>query len=738
MKKKSGSYSQPNTASLVVPAIGQRAIVQENWAALRQICLDRLRRQPRDLFSHRQLGLALYMLGSQSEAVYAFERGLTCHPNDPALLFSLGTLMKELHNLPSAYALLRDAAMHWPEFADVWINLTDVCYLMGKHLEGVEFGRRALTLPMANSTKGLLLLNLIANLRDLGRLDESMVACQAAISLSPTSPTAYSSLLLLSQSMPEVSARDIRETAHIFQQQFEAPHIVNWPRHEQRNADPLRRLRIGFLSPDLSLHAVMYFVEGIFAQLDRRQFEVFALHLKKFNDPVTQRVMRHMDHFHDLSDLDGVQLGARIQEMEIDILIDLAGHTSGNGLGAMARKPAPVQVTWLGYPGTTGLTAMDWRFTDGIADPPGAEAQYSEKLWRLPEVFCVYRPMCRAPLQRYQPAYQVHPAPALANGYITFGSCNSLAKLTDAVLRTWAAVLRAVPGARLLVEGKGLGQSQAHDEFEARCVAQGLDPGRLSLIERDGSQQYLTYHRIDIALDPFPLTGGTTSEDVLWMGLPLVCMQGDSFRSRMGMTLLHNLGHPEWIAQDEQDYVRLAVELAADVGALNSRRLGQRRRMEASALMDEGRFTRHFGTALRQMWQRWCAAKQFGDDVAAAQAALQTWAQHSWPAQPPQVTVAPGQVLSLPEAHAHMQTLTEAALAVVPRAVLLQDQRTSADLTHPAWLKVHEWASFLLDAIPNEPLALATMAEIEHAHGHTEFATTYLQCAQWAMAQQPG
>jgi protein O-GlcNAc transferase len=738
MKTKPGRPPSTTGQRTLAPAAIQRAFDKQNWGTLHQVCLARLKQQPNDLYAHRYLGVALHGLAKPEQAMHAFEHANAIHPNDPPLMYGLSRLREERHDLQGAYDLVKQAAVLAPNTSEMWISLTSLCYSLGKHQEAVNACQQALQLPLDNADKVMLLNNLSINLRDLGRLDEALAACWQVIRLSPKFFPAYTNLLLFSQSHPEAKALEIRETARLYQQQFEAPHTPNWPTHAQRDADPLRRLRVGFLSPDFNSHAVMYFVEGLLPQLDRRQFELIALAMKSVEDQVTLRTKRHVDGYHDLSKLTDEQRSQRIQALEIDILIDLAGHTAGNGLNTMTHKPAPVQVTWLGYPGTTGLTAIDWRLTDGIADQPGADAEYSEKLWRLPEVFCVYRPLSRFPLQRYQPAYQVQPAPAVAKGFITFGCCNNLSKLTDTVLRTWAGVLRAVPGSKLLIEGKGLEQGQARDEFEARCVALGLEAQRLILIARDSSQQYLTYHHIDIALDPFPLTGGTTSTDVLWMGLPLVSMVGDSFRSRMGMTLLHNLGHPEWIAKDEQDYVGIAAELAADVPLLNHRRLKQRRRMETSALMDEARFARHFGAALRNMWQRWCAGRQFGGDTVAAESALQAWAQHPWSPQPPQVTVATGQVLSLPAAHAHLQALTATALAEAPRSHLVVDQQAAAEVSHPAWLKVHEWASYLLDAIPNEALALATLAEIEHAHGHTEFATTYLHYAQLALAQPQG
>lgn len=301
-----------------------------------------------------------------------------------------------------------------------------------------------------------------------------------------------------------------------------------------------------------------------------------------------------------------MELARQIQQDEIDILIDLSGHTSGHRLLTFAHHPAPVQVSWLGYADTSGLSRIHWRISDGHGDPAGAEARYTEQLWRLPEVFCCYRPMVRLPALRHSADYAVHPTPALQHGQITFGCCNNYAKITDDMIALWSQLLHRVAGARLLLELAGIQHGQARTALQARFARHGIAAARLQLEERDPRWQYLRYHQIDIALDPFPANGGTSSCDVLWMGVPLVTLAGTRFVSRMGVSLLHAVGHPEWVAQDQADYLDIAARLAADIPALNAIRLALRAEMEASRLMDEAGFTRQFEAALRGMWQAWC------------------------------------------------------------------------------------------------------------------------------------
>jgi len=625
-----------------------------------------------------------------------------------------------------------------PDKSVCWLILSQCCYLIAQHEQGFQAAERAAALATTTAEKSSALTQKAIHRRELGQVKEAVQDCLAAIALTPGDYANHTNRLLFMLADPDADAATLAGAARDFAQVFEPALKPGWPDHADRRGEPWRRLRIGFLSPDFRVHSVMYFVEGLLAQLDRRQFEVFAFYLFPRDDQVTARVEHHADHFVRLAGLNGAQQAEAIRAHGIDILIDLAGHTGHNGLLALAHKPAPVQVSWLGFPATTGLDAVDYKFTDEVTDPPHAQSQYTEQLYRLPTLFACYRPMSRHPLWRYQPRYLVRPTPALANGFITFGSCNNLGKLTDDVLRLWGRILQAVPGARLLIEGKNLSEPGFASDYRARCQALGVDTERLDLLGLSGDNQYLTYHQIDIALDPFPLTGGTTTFDVLWMGVPLVSMVGESFKSRMGVGLLTYLGRTEWLAPAPEDYVRIARELASDVPALNQLRLGLRDEVENSPLMREDAFNHHFADGLRAMWLQWLAASTHPGDAAAQQAAMAEWLQDcpaEWSTPPvPGVGVKPGQRISLGEAHQRLQNLVDKAKA--GHSATAPGLEGAAPITDRNWIAVTGLAEMVLNAVPHDPVALACLAEVENAHGHPEFAVTYLQYAMRAMERQ--
>lgn len=611
--------------------------------------------------------------------------------------------------------------------------LAQSCYGTAENQQGFAAAQQALALSGTSDSLRAAALNQCAlHRRELGQVREAVQDCETAIALTPGDFSLYSNCLLFMLADPDRSVQDFVRVAQALSDAYEKPLRRHWPRFEDVDRQPWRRLRIGFVSPDFRDHAVMYFVEGLLAQLDRRMFEVIAFYTYPVHDAVTARVQCHVDHFISLTGKTPVEQAVAIRAARIDIAIDLAGHTGHNGLPALAFKPAPVQVSWLGFPGTTGLSAIDYKFTDEVTDAEDADQEYVERLYRLPTLFCSYRPLIRAPLYRYQPRYLVRSAPALDNGYVTFGSCNNLGKLTDEVLALWGRILQAVPTARLLIEGKGLGEAAGADAYRQRCAALGVDVERLILVGLDRRNQYLTYHRIDIALDPYPLTGGTTTFDVLWMGVPLVSMAGESFKSRLSTGILAYLGRTEWLAQHTDDYVRIAQALAEDVQQLNTLRLGLRREVEQSALMREDLHTHHFGEGLRVMWLQWLAEQQHPGDGPAQQQMMQRWLHDvpsEWAEPPvPGVGVAPGERITLPQAHARLQALVEQAKAEPPPQ--------GRDIVGPSWIALTELAEVVLCAVPHDPMALACLAEVEQAHGHAEFALTYLRYATEAMGMK--
>lgn len=702
----------------------------KNWDLVVRLCRQALRKQGRHQQAHRLLGFALQQRGDITEALAAYRQASVFWPQDAELLINYANLLISLMRNAEALPLMEKVVQLRPDSSICWAKMAQCCYQINLHPKGFEAAQRALTCAKDVDEQVDALTQSAIHRRELGQVHEAVENCLQAIALRPHTFYNYTNSLLFMLADPNCQVRDIYKLARDFNTNFCAPLKANWPDFANIDQHPWRRLRIGFISPDFRDHAVMYFVEGLLAQLDRRMFHVVAFHLCPTSDHITARVKRHADKFIDLSRQTAPIQAQAIAAENIDIAIDLAGHTGNSGLQALLHKPAPIQVSWLGYPATTGCDAIDYKFSDEITDAPDADDQYSERLYRLPTLFCCYRPMIRGPLLRYQPRYLVQPTPALTNGYITFGSCNNLGKLTDNVLTLWGKILTLVPQSQLLVEGKNLDMDSAATEFRQRCTSLGVPSERLQLVAQDPRNQYLTYHRIDIALDPFPLVGGTTTFDVLWMGVPLVSMAGDSFKSRMGVGILSYLGHTEWLAHDENEYLRIAQTLAADVDQLNHLRLGLRDEVEQSPLMREDLYTQLYGEGLRVMWLQWLAQQQHPDDEAAQQQAMAQWVQEfptEWSAPPvPGVGLEPGKRVPLAEAHALLQTLVDRAKALsTPHSNTIEDRR---------WIHITELAETVLCAVPHDPVALACLAEVEHAHGHTDFAVTYLQYATKAMA----
>lgn len=713
------------------------AFAANDWLLLTRLCRQALRKNGRNLTAHRLLGFALNKQREFSAALKAYRQAAVMWPEDAELLINYANVLIEQAQNSDALPFLEKVCKLRPKKAICWLKLAECCYLLNLHNKGFDASQTAAALAETLEDRTAALMQSAIHRRELGQVREAVEDCEAAIALRPDDPGNYTNKLLFMLADPQVDAAQLSTAARQYGAVFEPPLRAEWPSFSEHQGLPWRRLKVGFLSPDFRAHSVMYFVEGLLAQLDRRQFEVYAFHLFPRDDRVTERVQKHVDHFVRLSGLRPVQQAKAIREHRIDILIDLAGHTGHNGLLAMAHKAAPVQVSWLGFPATTGLSAVDYKFTDGVTDPPDAQANYSERLYRLPVFFSCYRPMSRNPLWRYQPRYQVRQTPAIHSGFVTFGSCNNLGKLTDEVLALWGKLLREVPGSRLLIEGKNLDQPDFAERYRQRCSSAGLDTDRLDLVALEGENQYLTYHRIDIALDSFPLNGGTTTFDVLWMGVPIVCMVGDSFKSRMGTGILNYLDRAEWLASTQDEYVRIACDLASDVQALNTLRLGLRAEMEESALMREDIFNHHFGEGLRVMWLQWLANAVHPNNSETQQQAVQSWLEHvpqEWSHPPvPEVGLKTGHRISLADAHQRLQNMVEKAKA---SSLISSDGAAPTEITTRAWVAVTEFAEIVLNAVPQDAVALACLAEVEHAHGHTEFAVTYLNYATASLGRQ--
>jgi predicted O-linked N-acetylglucosamine transferase (SPINDLY family) len=419
------------------------------------------------------------------------------------------------------------------------------------------------------------------------------------VELRPSYVAAHSSLVYSLHFCPGTDARTLYEEHRRWDRRFAEP-IARLILPHPNEPAPERLLRIGYVSPDFRDHVVGRNLLPLFRAHDRRQFEIFCYSGVTRPDAVTELFRGHTDAWRDVTDRTDEQLAQVVREDRIDILVDLTLHMVGNRLLVFARKPAPVQVTFAGYPGTTGLSAIDYRLTDPYLDPPGLhDDHYSEESVRFFDSFWCYDPLDREPA--------VNPLPALANGFVTFGCLNHFGKVNRPVLRLWAEVMCAVAGSRLLLLAPEGPQRQSTLD---RLGEDGVSPERVTFVAHQPQQAYLgLYRHIDVVLDTFPYNGHTTSLDSLWMGVPVITLVGQTAVGRAGLSQLTNLGLLELIGGTPEDFVRIAVDLAGDPPRLGELRATLRGRMEASPLMDVERFARAIEAAYRSMWQRWCARR---------------------------------------------------------------------------------------------------------------------------------
>lgn len=517
---------------------------------------------PRSASGLYNLGVALLETNSPHDAIAHFRHALAAEPDRPEVLNTLGTALLAVGQLSAAHEALTAATRARPNYFAALDNLGRLYKAAGTPEEAIPCYRSALAARAVATTHSNLLfaLNYLADAEPAPTFAEHRRWHeQHAASLTP--PTA-------------------------------AP--VTPPPAK-------RRLRIGYLSPDFAHHAVAYFFEPVLAAHDRARVEIFCYANVLSPDTVTARLQQFAEHWRDIARLSDDDAAAVIRGDDLDLLIDLAGHTAGHRLLVMARRPAPVQATWIGYPNTTGLDAIDYRITDAIADPVGAtEKFHSEKLVRLPANFSCYRPEEHTP--------SINPLPALTAGHVTFGCLNNIAKVTPIVIATWARLLCALPNARLILKSRSLGDPWVAERLHTAFARGGVGTARVTLLsEKQSVFDHLSlYHSIDIALDPFPYNGTTTTCEALWMGVPLVTLAGATHAGRVGASLLTHAGLADWITSSTDDYVARARAAAQDLPALSDLRGRLREQFHASPLCATEFFTRQFEVACAAMANREC------------------------------------------------------------------------------------------------------------------------------------
>ncbi len=624
------------------------------WAEAQAVYRRILAERPDVAEAHYNLSGALKRQGKLEEAVAELGQAVTLRPGYAEAWNNLGLLLRQLNRTERAIAAFRQALATRPNFPEACNNLGNTLRDSLHPIEAIQAFRQAVTL---RNDYALAWNGLAVALREIGELDDAIACFDRGLALQPDDLAAAGARLCTLHFHDRYDAPAIYREARRCTERFNntRPPAGPIPIHANDPA-PERRLRIGYVSSDLRRHGHSLFMMPLLAHHDHRAFEIFCYAGVANPDAVTARLRRHADGWRDIARMNDEQVTQLVRQDKIDILVDLTLHMAGRRLNVFARKAAPVQVTWLGYPGTTGLDAIDYRLTDPRLDPPNIEdmekesgtaseacthAQsavswseqgtrpgqdtadslrslavpltlgtqepyYSERSVRLPDTFWCYDPRGIELVENAQ-LPEPGPLPALTAGRVTFGCLNNFFKVTDRTLALWAGVLAALPGAQLILLAPP-GQPR-----ERVLQKLGLHEGqreRIKFVYIRPRKEYLeTYRQIDLCLDTLPYNGHTTSLDSLWMGVPVLTRVGQTVVGRAGWSQLHNLGLTDLVARSDEEFVKLAVEWTGDLERLARLRAELRGRMERSPLMDGARFARNMEDAYRSMWRAWCRGR---------------------------------------------------------------------------------------------------------------------------------
>ncbi len=544
--------------------------------------------RPDSLAANTNAGIALRLSGRPDRALPFLEAACRLEPSRLAVRRLLGIAYSECDRHAEAVVCIRDALRGNPRDAEAWYLLGMFSRDRGRFTEAEQCYRRAISFAPRHSQA---LTNLAEVLQIRGHSAEAVALYRNVARMQPECDLVSSNMLLAMHYCAGTTAEQLAREHRAWGQAFSAEQRL--PRVERLPVEGDARLRIGYVSPDFRCHSVAWFFSPVLDCHDRRRFSVYCYANVKNPDATTRRLRARADHWRDISGLSDEQALKRIEDDRIDILIDLAGHTAGNRLRLFALRAAPRQVTWLGYPNTSGLRAMDVRLTDAVADPAGADTWYTEKLVRLPNGFVCYAPPPDAP----------GVAKKDSSEGVIFGSFNNTAKINDAVIEAWAAILRAVPGSRLLLKASLFDDTGGAENFRNRFTRHGVCADRLMLIGRQAATagHLSRYNQVHIALDTYPYNGTTTTCEALWMGTPVVTLYGDIHAARVSASLLHRIGAPELIANTPQDYIERATALACDTQRQCAYWQSLRTRMRHSSLCDAAGFVQELERALEMI-----------------------------------------------------------------------------------------------------------------------------------------
>jgi protein O-GlcNAc transferase len=638
---------------------GKRYRDAGQFADAESIYREILARDPRSADAHQLLGVVLYALGRRGDAIESFSKATQLDPSRSDYQFNLGTLLAEETRWDEAIAAYQRAVALRPNFAEAHFGLAEALeatgrldesaaafelarsarpdhaqthYRLGgiranqkKWPEAITSLKRATELNSADFQAfyelgnahaalkdfeaaaaayrraieirpefALLHNNLAMALKELGRLDEALACFERAMKIDPTSAIIDSNRVYTVQFHPAYDGKRILAENILWEDRHARRFYAGQKPHDN-DPSPQRRLRVGYVSPDFHNHCQVFFTIPLFSNHDRKNYEIYCYADLSAEDEFTEQLKIHADVWRSTAGDSDERIAEKIRADKIDVLVDLTMHMAHGRLRVFAQKPAPVQITWLAYPGTTGVRAIDYRLTDPYLDPVGRHDDfYIEETIRLPETFWCYSSLASKPA--------VNELPALKNGYVTFGCLNNFCKINDALLKMWGDAMRAVPNSRLLLlANEGPSRQRAID-------AMGISPDRVEFVGYQSRRDYLaTYLRIDLGLDTFPYNGHTSSLDSLWMGVPVITLAGETAVSRAGLSQTSNLGLADLVAFAPAEFVKLAAKWAGDLPKLAALRAGLRERMRISPLMDAKRFAGNMENAYRELWRRWCS-----------------------------------------------------------------------------------------------------------------------------------
>jgi len=549
--------------------------------------------------TYNNLGNVLRKQGCIDDAIQNYQRALALKPNYAEACNNLANACQDMNDYSKAIQYYRQAIKIKPDHAGAYNNLANALQKKGDLQQALDCYQQALLInpdyAEAHNNAGNALV-------DCGKISEAAQRYRRALGIDPAYAVAHSNLLLSMQYDHRLEPSDFRQQYQHWWTQHGA--CVQRSRQDQNSDDDGRALRIGYVSGDFRRHSVGFFILPLLQAHDREKVEVYCYSTVRSADDVTEKIRKLSAAWRSISGVADDRVAAKIRADGIDILVDLAGHTADNRLLVFARRPAPVQITWLGYPDTTGMPVIDYRLTDEIADPPGEADQYhSEALIRMPEGFLCYGPPEDAP--------DVSGLPAHRTGRITFGSFNNLPKINAKVVALWSRLLQRVPNSVLLLKSKQFADEQVRQRYLGLFAGNGIAAERIRLLPRAVSTagHLAVYHQVDIGLDPLPYNGTTTSCEALWMGVPVVTLRGSRHAGRVGASILTRIGLAELIAETEAQYEQIGTELAEDLERLEQLRTQLRDRMQGSPLCDSRRFARTMENSFRMLWKKHCDAQ---------------------------------------------------------------------------------------------------------------------------------